>query len=77
MLIVARGNPQCQALSDGPFPYSIAWFTQALKKSLKKHDVLGKSLKNENLCDILKNSLNFSQKSLNIFESSLNKKNVC
>ena len=80
MLIVARGNPQRLALSDSPVPYSIAWFTQALKKSLKKHHVLEnneKSLKNEKLCDILKNSLNFPQKSLNIFESSLNKNNVC
>ena len=77
MLIVTRGNPQCPALSDSPVPYSIAWFTQALKKSLKKHHVLEKSLENEKLYDILKNSLNFPQKSLTIFESSLNKNNVC
>ena len=35
MLIVARGNPQCLALSDGPVPYSLAWFTQVLKSPWK------------------------------------------
>ena len=37
---------------------------------------LEKSLKIANLRDILENSLNFPQKSLNIFESSLNKNNL-
>ena len=46
-----------------------------LEKSLKKHHVLEKSLKIEKLWDILEKSLNFPQKSLNIFESSLNKNN--
>ena len=36
---------------------------------------LEKSLKIEKLWDILEESLNFPQKSLNIFESSLNKNN--
>ena len=44
-----------------------------LEKSLKKHHVLEKSLKIEKLWDILEKSLDFPQKSLNIFESSLNK----
>ena len=44
-----------------------------LDKSLKKHHVLEKSLKIEKLWDILEKSLDFPQKSLNIFESSLNK----
>ena len=50
-----------------------------LEKSLKKHDVLEKSLKIEKLWDILDTSwlaLNFAQKSLNIFESSPNKNNL-
>ena len=47
-----------------------------LKKSLKKHHVLEKSLKIEELWDILEKSLNFPQKSLNIFQSSLNKNNL-
>ena len=34
-----------------------AWLAQALKKSLKKHHVLEKSLKIEKLWDILENSL--------------------
>ena len=38
-----------------------------LEKSLKKHLVLEKSLKIEKLWDILKKSLSFPQKSLNIF----------
>ena len=37
---------------------------------------LEKSLKIENLQDILEKPLNFPQKSLNIFESSLNKNNL-
>ena len=66
MLIVARGNLQCLALVTAlSLLYSMV------------HTGLEKSLKNEKLCDILKNSLNFPQKSLNIFESSLNKNNVC
>ena len=28
---IAGGNPWCPTLSDSPVPYSIAWFTQALK----------------------------------------------
>ena len=40
-----------------------------LEKSLKKHHVLEKSLKIEKFWDIL-------QKSLNIFENSLNKNNL-
>ena len=48
-----------------------------LEKSLKKQHVLEKSLKIEKLWDILGKPLNFSQKSLNIFESSLNKNNLC
>ena len=47
-----------------------------LEKSLKKHHVLEKSLKIEKLWDILEKSLNFPQKSLNIFENSLNKDNL-
>ena len=38
---------------------------------------LEKSLKVEKLLDILEKSLNFPQKPLNIFESSLNKNNLC
>ena len=38
-----------------------------LEKSLKKHHVLEKSLKIEKLWDILETSLNFPQKSLNVF----------
>jgi len=76
MLIVARGNPQCLALSDSPCSLLYSMVHTRLEKSLKKHHVLEKSLKIEKLCDIFKNSLNFSQKSLNIFESSLNKNNV-
>ena len=41
-----------------------------LEKSLKKHHVLEKSWKIEKLWDGLEKSLNFPQKSLNIFESS-------
>ena len=44
------------------------------EKSLKKRHVLEKSL-NWKLLDILEKSLKFPPKSLNIFESSLNKKN--
>ena len=49
-----------------------------LEKSLKKHHVLEKSWKIEKLWDGLEQSLNFPQKSLNIFESSsfMEKKNV-
>ena len=47
------------------------------EKSLKKHHVLEKSLKIEKLMDILEKSLNSPQKSLIIFESSLNKNNLC
>ena len=47
-----------------------------LEKSLKKHHVLEKSLKVEKLWDMLEKSLNFLQKVLNIFESSLNKNNL-
>ena len=50
-------------------------FSTWLARALKKHLVLEKSLKTEKLWDILKKSLNFPQKSLNIFESSLNKNN--
>ena len=48
-----------------------------LGKSLKKHYVLDKSFKIEKLWDILEKALNFPQKSLNIFESVLNKNNLC
>ena len=48
-----------------------------LVKSLKKHNVLDKSFKFEKLWDILEKTLNFPQKSLNIFESVLNKNNLC
>ena len=48
-----------------------------LEKSLKKQHVLEKSLKIEKLWDILGKPLNFSQKSSNIFESYLNKNNLC
>jgi len=41
------------------------------------HTGLEKSLKIEKLWDILEKSLNFPQKSSNIFESSLNKYNLC
>ena len=49
-----------------------------LEKSLKKHYVLEKSLKILKilLWDVLVKSLNFPQKSLNIFESSLNTNNL-
>ena len=48
-----------------------------LEESLHKQHVLEKSLKIKKLWDILKKFLNFPQKSLNIFESSLNKNNLC
>ena len=48
-----------------------------LGKSLKKHNVLDKSFKFEKLWDILEKTLNFPQKSLNIFESVLNRNNLC
>ena len=41
------------------------------------HMGLEKSLKIEKLWDIVEKPLNFPQKSLNIFESSLNKNNLC
>ena len=49
-----------------------------LEKYLKKHHVLEKSWKIEKFWDALEKSLNFPQKSLNIFESSsfMEKKNV-
>lgn len=50
-----------------------------LRKSLKKHNVLDKSFKIEKslLWDILKKAWNLPQKSLNSFESVLNKNNLC
>ena len=50
-----------------------------LRKSLKKHNVLDKSFKIEKslLWDILEKAWNLPQKSLNSFDSVLNKNNLC
>ena len=55
------------------FSQKHSWFAWALKSPWKSST----SLKIEKLWDILGKPLNFSQKSSNIFESSLNKNNLC
>ena len=56
------------------FMFTLTWLTRALKSPWKSVMSL-KSPWIEKLLDILEKSLKFPPKSLNIFESSLNKKN--
>ena len=55
--------------------FTLTWFARALKSPWKSVMSL-KSPWIEKLLDILEKSLKFPRKSLNIFESSLNKKNL-